>query len=724
MAGRCGYVVIAIGLLWGSQTVDAELGFFSYERYTYRDSVQYRLRQIGSVQLETSEITVVPRGAYLDITEDAWVSGNLYSTRYGNLTFDYLLKGGLPVPAKAVVTGLQVWHDDQLFQASLYPAQYNYLERFADTTEIRASLRDKLALLQKLGPQSYDAVFANLALGQRRHIRIRYLLPNDGSGSACYQIPVLFHTRGGTPTYTRFKFLADKDMHRYTLATTLGTVVLVDSTAYLTPYRSSYSVVLADKIGASLHSTAIGSGDWAGYYLGVNTELSRSVIGRLSHQMESMFIWRWNAPVDFVERDGDLKTLSGAGLNAVNQARSLIETMDSLTSRGHRVGLIHTIEGEDSTMFGMSGGGSKSYARLREYLSKFTEQYLYTLGQSGAWDRPDWAVSETPSSTKLEEGQREFVAYLKSAVSTFSADTAVLKHVVIVSLGSAPTSSIALQKQTVQDALGDATICAVSVKWRGVNFAESVPRVFEQGLQSFGGYWFPAFEPAVIKMEIRSGTQRYAFPFSVRSPSPLAVTAKASAPWSDTLTWTGYTPEGLIVGSASTIPRLYAVASDSGLVKIWAADESHVCEHQEEYLPGTYGFLSKDAYLKAGLDDRPGDPGLTAVPFLTFDGIYVPTPVAHPLAARVDTKAVTVSLRHGMLTLGGLPFESVCRVQVLDMRGRLLMTLDPDQQWLFGGVLRMEIGSRLRGMGNQNLIVCIVLGTTKVQKTVFWGGVR
>ncbi len=67
---------------------------------------------LGTTELENSEITVTPKGSYLDIIEDGWLSSDVTKLNLYGLTGDYLMKGSFLFP-EATIVGLETWRASQ-----------------------------------------------------------------------------------------------------------------------------------------------------------------------------------------------------------------------------------------------------------------------------------------------------------------------------------------------------------------------------------------------------------------------------------------------------------------------------------------------------------------------------------------------------------------------------------------------------------------------------------
>ena len=78
------------------------------KRVNDSDLVYYQLKQLGTTTLESPKITVVPKGAYLDIIEEG-CSSNISRSSHAGITKEFVLKGALNFPDKAIVTSVVTW---------------------------------------------------------------------------------------------------------------------------------------------------------------------------------------------------------------------------------------------------------------------------------------------------------------------------------------------------------------------------------------------------------------------------------------------------------------------------------------------------------------------------------------------------------------------------------------------------------------------------------------
>jgi hypothetical protein len=253
--------------------LSASIDFYGYRKeLSPRDSV-IRFSQVllGTSELETSEISVIPNGTYLDITEDAWVSSDVTKLNLSGLTSDYLFKGWLPVPVEATVAGLQIWKGDTLFKAGLYESKYIYDKTVPDSLALQESLNSRIALLQKHTDFSYELTMTRVALGERKHVRIRYLLRANSNGAGNYQIPVLLHSQNGSnPRNIKFKVYADNWKNAFTIITDKTCLLLTDTSTNLVPYRQSLQLVHSNRIKSTINITEFTIDPYKGNYISIN----------------------------------------------------------------------------------------------------------------------------------------------------------------------------------------------------------------------------------------------------------------------------------------------------------------------------------------------------------------------------------------------------------------------------------------------------------------------
>jgi len=166
------------------------------------DSVttQFIMKDLGEIHLKKSNLKIVNMGNYLDVTEEAWITGEVARADYKDNAKKYFFKGTITLPAKSVITGVQTWKYGVMYRGKLKQVEHNFDASTLDSSLLDEFVAGRVILLHKINVNSYELVLSNIDLGENRRVSIRYMLPNRGNGISEYNVPVLFHVKGpGTP---------------------------------------------------------------------------------------------------------------------------------------------------------------------------------------------------------------------------------------------------------------------------------------------------------------------------------------------------------------------------------------------------------------------------------------------------------------------------------------------------------------------------------------------
>jgi hypothetical protein len=564
-----------------------------------------------------------------------------------------------------------------MYRAELHPSKYDYTRTFLDSTALRSMLDRNVALLQQLSETQYQVTFTHMALGERKHVRIRYLLPNTGGATAAYSIPVLFYSAyRAAPKYIKLTVLADSTDRTFALQTASGQVMLTDSSSNVIPFTPSVQLTYARPAQATVHSSQLADGPMAGNYLLVNTTLTDTLVASLSNSIETVFIWRWNGPHNMIAYDNQVKTLSGYARGVITQAQTMAATIQALNARGYRTGLIHSIEGEAGTAFTASLPTDSANRRLLKYLEKFNAQYLYTTYNTNQDIPADWIPNPVTQQSRAQKTVAEFRAVVRQALAMYSTTPFVRKHFVVVSAGEVDYQFDLVSRPHMDSLLVDTNITmdASPARWGGIDFNVALRGAWQQGLSSWGSYLFPAFEPSTVELKIVNPLRPYSFPLSVSTDRQFAVVIKTSEEFLPGLQWTGYDVFGKVTNVLSTTPLSFATPQDSGLAKIWARDGSHVCDREEDLLGARYGIVTKATFLRASIEDQVALES-DGVPFLDDEEIHV-TPVRPKDAAKKNTASLQYTVKGGMLSFTVPAKADVRTVEFFNLRGRLVLSLE------------------------------------------------
>jgi hypothetical protein len=712
----------------------AEVDFYSYQKTVSYDYIPFdtgftvdtitRFSQIliGTSQLGTSEILINPRGAYLDIVEDAWISGNMTDLNEPDLFSSFMLQGLLSLPQNATVVGLETWKGDTMYRSQLHQAKYTYNSGFQDSMSVEKSLDNHIAMIQQVTETQYQVTFCRVSVGERKHVRIRYLLPNSGNGNAPYSVPVLFNSQSGTPPkFIKLTVHADATDKKYSLTTVSSSVELRDSSTLMIPYQPQFTLTYVPNAVSTLHLTSFSTGPFKGSYLLLNTALTDSTLQKLSKPIQTVFLWRWNAPQQIVTFNGQIKGLSSYAYSVINQAKSIKQTVTSLQKRGYQCALLHSIEGKSGLAYQTTVISDSSSSQINSYLGTFNEQALFAAYINQSDPTPGWVPSAAGSTPVIQTAQQDFLSLLRTAVRLLADTSVAYRHVVLVTSGDAAGAYASDFKENADSILAHTSIDPTNSQWRGVDVTASLPSVYNQSLMAWGAFYFPAFTPVTVQLKIKTSEEAFTFPISSVDMGDFAVSARISGTWDTALTWMGYDQSGNITSTLLTRPVIFREQLDSGVAKIWAHDESHIAEVEETYPGGTFGIVTKSTFLQATIKDI-GTIASNGIPFLEDFEILAPRTSQRSQIKAAALRGMAFSFHGGVLTL--INAGDLRKLEVFDLSGRLLASVDLRAYRVAHGCYRIALRTIMRLAGHRVLLVKI--SGALFQKTIklIPGGIR
>jgi hypothetical protein len=616
-------LIVAMFCAWPAR---AALDFYTYQILDNRTTVvkngvavdssytSYQLARLGSVSLEASTLALTSHGNYLSVVETATLSGNT-EQRPEDITYDFLFQGSLPIPPLAAVHSLTVFHGDTAYPATLRKQVYSLDNQFLDTTRLQATLAGRVAFLQQLGDRSFEATFSKISLGEPIRVRLEYDLPFPGAPGTEVHVPVVFHPSGTPPRQAQISFTeAAKGMPVLQWLGPTGRVTLDDQGSHTLDYGSEYLFRRDEDSStlAAMQMTGFTDGNLKGQYLLFQGGLSDSMMDVLSRPLETAFLWRWNPPLNLVEFQAGLKTLSAEGRLAAAEAQAMKKIILEMAPHGHRFGLMHSVAGKDPIWFPPAEAGSDGYKRLLDYLDGFTEQRIYADYKDYKDPRPDWAATAWKDSGEVAASRSEFLADLATIRKGFSDRADIMRHIEMLGIGSTPASEIDLKDpKVIESALDSVTLSALAASWLGVDLGAALKTKANADLRPVTvdadlGYgpvtlMLPVFQPSSVEYRAFSGGRSFALimPFSSKAGREAAL--KADAAFDDSLQLQGIDALGLKTRAHTLSPRVLRAAGDTALARLWAADPDRIADREESDLGMRYGILTKGSYLAAGI---------------------------------------------------------------------------------------------------------------------------
>ncbi|NLG15989.1 MAG: hypothetical protein GX556_01515 [Fibrobacter sp.] len=711
---------VAISILAVISMSHGAIDFYGYRATSSHNDTTLRYSQVllGYSDLDRSEISIVPRGTYLDVTEDAWISSDVTRMNVADMTGDYLFRGSIPVPREAVVTGLHTWKGDTLYRAGLYETRYVYDASFPDSIKLQQSLDSRIALLQQHTNTSYELTLCRVSLGEKKHIRIRYLLRSNGVALNTYVIPVLLHSvYGKNPDYMKVTVFADNKNRQCKLQYGQSNMVLSDTSQNTIPFQPFLSLQLNISSKSAINLTEFTNRPYRGNYLSVNTSVTDSLISRLSKPVSTVFIWRWNMSSlnQLVYYNNGIKELSSEALSFIGQARLLKNTMVNLRKLGNPCGLIHVIEGQNGTAYSSKAISLAEDSSIMKYLDSVNEEEIYKK-YSGTTPESDplWIPDEGNSSS-FEQSRNDLISALQKASSLLKkAGSGKLRHILLVSAGGIHYGSQKDMSEELGTILDGITVGAASAQWHGVNIGSTFPA---SNLYLWNGFLFPSFSPAVVRLRIKSAEQNYDFQLSQNIWStPLKFTGRVSASWDTVFYLTGFDEAGKQTSTIEIKPIVYSFHADSALAKLWAGDKNHIAETEEEYPGGTFGILTKATFFQATKNSIV-ESSSRNVAFLSDEEIFAPkTPVKNRATQSVKP---FVLYRNGVLQISSA--DKYQTLKIYDLNGKLLLSLELSRFRTSGSTLTIPLAKMLGNRGKGKLVL-VFTGKRAGSFTLLCGG--
>jgi protein required for attachment to host cells len=676
--------LVGVAVMAMALPASALVDFYGYRgAIPKNDSItRYTQTLLGYSELETSEISVTPRGTYLDITEDAWISSDVNKLNITGLTEDFLFKGTIPVPKEATVTGLQTWRGAEMYRAVLKKSVYVADASFDDSVTLQQSLDSRIALLQQHSETTFEITLARVPLGDKVHVRIRYLLRPAEGECGSYAIPVLFYTAyGSNPRYQQFTIGADDHYQSYTMSTGSGEILLNDTQTVMVPFMPVLQLKRLSTITSTMTLTEFTSGLYRGNYMMVNTGVTDSIVKRLSKPIATVFIWRWNDPQPMTTFSNQIKTLSGYAQTVIKQARVLRETINALNRLGNSCALLHSVEGKEQYAFASRAVNTATDTSATAYLASMNEMELYEQYKNEPPPPPDWKVTENATTTEIEQSRTAFISTLTKARDLLdNYNGAEFNHIVVITTPSPYGDFRKDLSESVAEILDSITIDVNGAVWEGVEMSS----INANGaLYRWNDFRFPVFNPATIQLTVTNAQQPYSFPLKVTDwNNALTFTARTDAAWDTVLQWEGFDAEGVSTRTITEQPTAFRFHADSGLAKLWAGDGDHIAESEAVYPGGTFGILTKSTFLQATTADMAEDVSST-VPFLNDDEIYAPREVAVKNSHSTQSSRLSLRMTSGILYISNP--GSFTMLSVFDLQGRLIATIDLQRYRQSGG---------------------------------------
>jgi hypothetical protein len=261
----------------------------------------------------------------------------------------------------------------------------------------------------------------------------------------------------------------------------------------------------------------------------------------------------------------------------------------------------------------------------------------------------------------------------------YSNGKGVLKHLIILSSGPARLTRNQITLEQVDTLVRDLTVDCENASWTDVDPQLVKSKSLSDTLVQMGSFRVPQFRPYSLLLDVSSQSKAFSFPISSDQES-FSIIAKAEGPWDPQLTWTGYDRTGSPMKKITASASVYQRATDTGLVKLWAANNERLNDKREENIGKTYGVVSELYNLKIYPSYRVYSDALGV--FAAVETVYVSTRKV-PVEGRsgkitgADAKQASCSWVKGGLRVV-LPGNTIVRrIKIYALSGKLLLDVDP-----------------------------------------------
>jgi len=680
----------------------------------------------GGTTLENHVMRVTLTPGYADVEEEASIRATGNGGWWWNpptATEALELVGTMQFPQGSAAVGLFLWNGNQILKAKLKPT--NVATEAYETVVNRDTAAPPLprdpALLIRQDDRQYKMSIYPVLLNASRKVRLRYLVPMQaGSDSAMFDLsPVL---RGSDYNTSETMSLIINGVYTKALLSKDGV-----HTTYTLPLQISTSVVnsmqlnIGSMLGAGSLRTSMDSGEWKGHYWLMNSVIPDSIIQKSNLRREVVVLWKWNFPEYFTTLQNGYTELTQDGYEAVDKAYYLGQIIQNTASSSPNIywGMVHQIGNANPYVYALGNRTSKSYKDILAHLSSINYSTITQMV-------PVPPKNKTPSDKEKIQVkkvyQQSFDSLIAKSVALYSPSEKCIKHLVILTSGP----KFLPETPTVKDIEEVAGLEGISVtlqeasnwtvgmelSWPGVNLGaiaeKHAPSVAMDSSNWF--FYIPKDRPVHFAASIGvNGVSRYYDLPSVDNHLSLAF--HTATPIDSSIDWFAFDENGNSLATYSQVVPSINMPHDSGVVKLVAAQTNAISDvYSSDILGAAFGVVRTNYALVAVEADSIGTENSISyknlgLPYLTSNEIFMPT--------IADQNQETDVLQTANNSLKGLTVQSfwgghvhieasdalrqrIIRLEILDMKGRILATLDA-QSLRTKGMLEWNAASFAKG---------------------------
>lgn len=675
----------------------------------------------GSTNLVYSKLTVKVGPQWLDVEEEAEIQavpGWESSSRAA-----WQVDGTFDVPNGTTIVGCVLWNHDTLLMGKLRGlADAKSIYDSLTQPRVRsAPVRDPL-LVEQVGDNTYALhLFPFTANGTRR-FRLRYLVPANGSQLTASIKPLMASAINGTlPAQFRLKMRG----------AATGTTVQVGSAVWPADIPSSELFDLPRTGDVTLRWPGSGnpggrairsktdSGTWAGDYVLYSGKVPDSIAAKVGLKSETVVLWNWVDPKSFLSNcyyywsySNTGRCLTDFGSEALSQAGKIQQLAQKVGADGNRIGLVADQGLADSAkVFPLADSGTAAYSRLIRWLGGIDQNYLESLIPPGA----DPGYGDPSDPTDFAKHRRRFRTDIRVAGSLYSADSGILRHLVVVTVGPVPENADSLEavdpaalpkNVSVQATKLSSTyswngtsydLQAIAAKWPGIDLAGlEFDRSKVGNLADWqDGTKLPRIRTAFagrLSIQGSNGTiQRSLVVQKAEDGNMYASLNAHGIGLGQSVKWSLYDEKGKTLSSWDDLPQWVSVANDSVVPRLWArSDAPASLVFEDKPLAPLFGFVDRSHALLATASDTVGKARQAAladsgVPFLARTDIVLSRngggedPSTTSVAKRLSSKLAISFLANIRAVRISFADETPQTVEIRDLRGKLLASWSPSQ---------------------------------------------
>lgn len=578
----------------------------------------------GACGLERGSLRVKVHASHLDVEEELEVS-TLGAVDAGNDPNTLEIVGTFTLPAGSTLVGGLLWDGDRMLESKLLDrkaADSLYEKMVQRNSSPPPRPRDPL-ILELVGKDSYRLRIYPVKLGGSRRFRLRYQLP-PRIGAEGLEMRLLTVSGGlfpGLATSIPATLEPGGDVRKTVLVEGQGRVTLeLPRTRFFRVQDlgqsghwdgwswspgSSILLLPVDPLRQVMVKTRFDAGTFAGHYLNLYATVDDAVIKALGQRVEVVVLWKWHNPSTWLQRNEWGSYHTDAVRQAQAQAEQLLQFHDALGTPGIKVGLLHDDSRSAPRGFKAASRGEEEYARSGEYLRSLQGNYVADFVNgirllSGG--KPNRAAD-------VQASKDRFQANLRLVRTLYSAETGVVRHLVLVSAGH----DYVVEERDMNAAFADLLGGPVSVAgFAGAGFAQAGFDLWEARrdhpyrgtLISTAWGEVPGLPPMNLNVVVRN--ERKAYDFGIRCEGGLGMSCgslefhgKSDSPWSDSLEWEAFDLAGKALGKAKTGPVQIGRPGDTAIATLWAGSDAPFSEKKELPLGPVYGFVDRWASMLA-----------------------------------------------------------------------------------------------------------------------------